>query len=53
MFYKLHELKIIEMKRSNLNKTLSTKDIFLFILYLFGVIFATSPLWYNLLRVIK
>lgn len=53
MFYKSHELKIMEMKRSNSHKTLSTKDTFLFILYLFGVIFATSPLWYNLLHVIK
>ena len=40
--------KHMEMKKQNLHKTLSTKDIFLFMLYLLGVIFATSPLWYNL-----
>ena len=45
--------KHMEMKRSNSYKTLSVKNIFLFILYLFGVILATSPLWYNLLCVIK
>lgn len=42
--------EIMKMKKSNINKTLSTKEKFLFILYLCGVIIATSPLWYNFYR---
>lgn len=37
----------MNMKEANTYKTLSTKENFLFILYLCGVIIATSPLWYN------
>ena len=37
----------MEIKKSNTRKTLSTEEIFLFILYLCGSIIGTSPLWYN------
>ena len=40
----------MEIEKSNTHKTLSTKEIFLFILYLCGVIIGTSPLWYNFYR---
>jgi len=40
----------MEIKKSNTYKPLSTKEKFLFILYLCGVIIGTSPLWYNFYR---
>jgi len=51
----MKEMKIVigqlnnymETKKSNTYKPLSKKEIFLFILYLCGVIISTSPLWYN------
>lgn len=40
----------MEIKKSDIHKTLSTKEKLLFILYLCGVILGTSPLWYNFYR---